>query len=67
VAPANAINATLYDKLTFNFLRDIEPVAGNIRALGQKPGLGAYSSAAATLWAPPGAGSPPAGFLIALR
>jgi tripartite-type tricarboxylate transporter receptor subunit TctC len=31
VAPANAINATLYDKLTFNFLRDIEPVAGIIR------------------------------------
>ena len=31
VAPANAINATLYNKLTFNFLRDIEPVAGIIR------------------------------------
>jgi tripartite-type tricarboxylate transporter receptor subunit TctC len=31
VAPANAINATLYDKLNFNFLRDIEPVAGIIR------------------------------------
>src|SRR6266516_4010279 len=31
VAPANAINATLYDKLTFNFLRDIEPVVGIIR------------------------------------
>jgi tripartite-type tricarboxylate transporter receptor subunit TctC len=31
VAPANAINATLYDKLGFNFLRDIEPVAGIIR------------------------------------
>ena len=30
-APANAINATLYDKLNFNFLRDIEPVAGLIR------------------------------------
>jgi tripartite-type tricarboxylate transporter receptor subunit TctC len=30
-APANAINATLYDKLNFNFLRDIEPVAGIIR------------------------------------
>jgi tripartite-type tricarboxylate transporter receptor subunit TctC len=25
---ANAINATLYDKLNFNFLRDIAPVAG---------------------------------------
>ncbi|HZN30043.1 MAG TPA: tripartite tricarboxylate transporter substrate binding protein [Xanthobacteraceae bacterium] len=31
VAPANAINATLYDKLSFNFLRDIVPVAGIIR------------------------------------
>ena len=30
-APANAINATLYDKLNFNFLRDTEPVAGIIR------------------------------------
>jgi tripartite-type tricarboxylate transporter receptor subunit TctC len=31
VAPANAINATLYDRLNFNFLRDMEPVAGIIR------------------------------------
>ena len=31
VAPANAINATLYDKLNFNFMRDIAPVAGLIR------------------------------------
>ncbi len=31
VAPANAINATLYQKLNFNFLRDIVPVAGIIR------------------------------------
>src|SRR5262245_36111465 len=30
VAPANAINATLYDKLPFNFIRDIAPVAGLI-------------------------------------
>src|SRR4051794_25962665 len=30
-APANAINATLYDKLNFNFLRDVEPVAALIR------------------------------------
>jgi tripartite-type tricarboxylate transporter receptor subunit TctC len=30
-APANAINATLYEKLNFNFLRDAEPVAGIIR------------------------------------
>jgi len=28
VAPANAINATLYEKLNHNFLRDIAPVAG---------------------------------------
>jgi tripartite-type tricarboxylate transporter receptor subunit TctC len=28
---ANAINATLYDKLNFNFIRDIAPVAGVIR------------------------------------
>jgi tripartite-type tricarboxylate transporter receptor subunit TctC len=27
---ANAINATLYDKLNFNFIRDIAPVAGII-------------------------------------
>ena len=31
VNPANAINATLYDRLNFNFLRDITPVAGFIR------------------------------------
>ena len=31
VSPANAINATLYDKLNFNFIRDIAPVAGIIR------------------------------------
>jgi len=31
VHPANAINATLYDKLNFNFIRDIAPVAGVIR------------------------------------
>jgi tripartite-type tricarboxylate transporter receptor subunit TctC len=28
----NAINATLYDKLNFNFLRDIAPVAGILRS-----------------------------------
>src|SRR5437879_703884 len=28
VAPANAINATLYEKLNHNFMRDIAPVAG---------------------------------------
>jgi tripartite-type tricarboxylate transporter receptor subunit TctC len=31
VNPANAINATLYSKLSFNFLRDIAPVAGIMR------------------------------------
>src|SRR3954466_13346190 len=32
VNPANAVNATLYEKLSFNFIRDIAPVAGFIRA-----------------------------------
>jgi tripartite-type tricarboxylate transporter receptor subunit TctC len=32
VAPTSAINATLYDKLNFNFIRDIAPVAGIIRS-----------------------------------
>jgi tripartite-type tricarboxylate transporter receptor subunit TctC len=31
---ANAINATLYEKLSFNFIRDITPVAGIIRVPG---------------------------------
>ena len=31
VPASNAINATLYDKLNFNFIRDIAPVAGIIR------------------------------------
>jgi tripartite-type tricarboxylate transporter receptor subunit TctC len=31
VGPPNAINTTLYDKLSFNFLRDIAPVAGVTR------------------------------------
>src|SRR5436190_5859989 len=31
VAPANAINATLYEKLNHNFLRDTTPIAGIIR------------------------------------
>src|SRR5436309_1726917 len=30
----NAINATLYDKLNFNFIRDIAPVAGIARGPG---------------------------------
>ena len=31
VNPANAINATLYEKLNFNFIRDIAPIAGIAR------------------------------------
>jgi tripartite-type tricarboxylate transporter receptor subunit TctC len=31
VTPANAINATLYDSLGFNFMRDITPVASVVR------------------------------------
>ncbi len=31
VNPANAINATLYEKLPFNFLHDMAPVAGIVR------------------------------------
>ena len=31
VSPANAINATLYEALPFNFLRDTAPVAGLVR------------------------------------
>jgi tripartite-type tricarboxylate transporter receptor subunit TctC len=32
VAPSNAVNATLYQRLSFNFLRDAVPVAGLARA-----------------------------------
>ncbi len=32
VGPANTINATLYDKLSFNFIRDIAPVASFMRS-----------------------------------
>ena len=32
VSASNAINATLYDKLNFNFIRDIAPVASLMRA-----------------------------------
>ena len=32
VASSNAVNATLYDKLNFEFLRDIRPVAGLTRS-----------------------------------
>src|SRR6478735_6884444 len=28
---SNAVNATLYDKLNFNFIRDVAPVAGVVR------------------------------------
>jgi tripartite-type tricarboxylate transporter receptor subunit TctC len=31
VAPANVVNITLYDKLNFNFMRDIAPVGGLTR------------------------------------
>src|SRR5690242_3446660 len=31
VAPANAINATLYEKLPFDFMKEMEPIAGIIR------------------------------------
>ena len=31
ILPANAINATLYERLNFNFIRDIAPVAGIVR------------------------------------
>ena len=32
ISPANAINATLYDKLGFNFMQDIRPIASIFRA-----------------------------------
>jgi tripartite-type tricarboxylate transporter receptor subunit TctC len=31
ISPANAINATLYEKLNFDFMRDIAPIAGVAR------------------------------------
>jgi tripartite-type tricarboxylate transporter receptor subunit TctC len=31
VAPANAINATLYERLPYNFMQDLAPIAGLIR------------------------------------
>src|SRR5262245_33176629 len=34
ITAANAINATLHDKLSFNFIRDIVPVAGVVRGPG---------------------------------
>src|SRR3954454_22263165 len=35
VSPPNAINATLYDKLSFEFIRDIAPVA----SIGRDPNV----------------------------
>jgi tripartite-type tricarboxylate transporter receptor subunit TctC len=32
VSVANAVNATLYERLNFDFIRDISPVAGIVRA-----------------------------------
>ncbi len=32
ISPANAINASLYERLNFNFIRDVAPVAGIMRA-----------------------------------
>jgi tripartite-type tricarboxylate transporter receptor subunit TctC len=46
VAPTAAINATLYEKLNYNFLRDIAPVAGVVRVpnvLEVNPSLSAKS------------------------
>jgi tripartite-type tricarboxylate transporter receptor subunit TctC len=34
ISVANALNATLYDKLNFNFIRDIVPVASTMRVPG---------------------------------
>jgi tripartite-type tricarboxylate transporter receptor subunit TctC len=31
VVPANTVNDTLYEKLSFNFIRDIAPIAGMVR------------------------------------
>jgi tripartite-type tricarboxylate transporter receptor subunit TctC len=31
IVPANTVNDTLYEKLSFNFIRDIAPVAGMVR------------------------------------
>ena len=31
IGPPNAINATLYDKLNFNFIGDIAPIASLVR------------------------------------
>ena len=69
VAPANTINATLYDHLDFNFIRDIAPVAGIMRSfyvmevnpsvpVKSVPEFIAYAKAhpARSTWLRPGAG-----------
>ncbi len=45
IGAANAINATLYEKLNFNFIRDIAPVAGITRqtSVGRKRNPAPYS------------------------
>jgi tripartite-type tricarboxylate transporter receptor subunit TctC len=46
VLAANAINATLHEKLTFNFMRDVAPVAGLVRVpnvLEVNPGVPAQT------------------------
>ena len=71
VASANAINATLYEKLNFKFLRDMEPVAGIVRfpnvlavnpsvAVKTIPELIAYAKAnpGSSTWHPPAMGPP---------
>ncbi len=72
VGAINAINATLYDKLNYNLIRDIAPVAGIIRApnvmvvnpsvpANTVPGLIAYAKANPRKlnMASPGTGSSP--------
>ena len=64
VESAAALNATLYDKLTFNFVRDIAPVAGIARQPGVMainpsveaktvPEFVAYVGAAGARWRAP--------------
>src|SRR5262245_795418 len=46
VTAANAINTTLYEKLSFNFIRDIAPVAGPIVVPKTVPEFIAYDAKA---------------------
>ncbi len=48
VSPANAINATLYEKLNFNFIRDIAPVA----SFGRGPNVMVVNPSAAAKTVP---------------